>query len=325
MIHPRNLLLGVVVAVLVALNFALERPRLEVMADSALLPRLVRDDVARVEVERAASTDAPAALVVIARTDAGWSVEQLGGFPAQSWLVESLIDRLSALRTTAQVAREESSWEELGVSEQGSLRLRFLDTSGLPLASIVLGHPVQSAASAERSPHVRLEGRSEVYRAPGVPWVEPDPVHWIQTALFELGADEVSSLRLTVPDPSWRRQRFVAFTRSDAGAWLTSSGERAPRSAMRRLLDQLCELQVAELESTRPAALLEAVGLMRLGLEDAAGASAELVIGPLLPDGTRLAALQAWLDADQPWRIRLDPQIAAELTGRARDLATLGQ
>ena len=315
MIHPRNLVLGVLVIAVVGVRMLLRAPALEELVDAPLLPRVSRDNVARVLVEHTPEGGELQRVSVVRRGE-GWIVSELQDFPAQAWLVEQLIDRVGALRTTSQVAREASSWEELGVGED-ALRLRFEDESGVPVASLRLGRPVQSQASAERVPHLRLEGRDAVYRAPGVPWVEPEPARWMRTALFELTPESVTGLGLVsavAQVEPWRAE----YARGESGAWTSDSGARAPRTAMRRLVDQLCGLQAARLES-EPGELRQGewTELTLRGLNERAEA---LVIGPPLPDGGRLAARASWLADRRPWRVRLDAALGEELVARAREL-----
>jgi hypothetical protein len=292
MLSRRNLALAGVLAVVVALNVALE-PRGRTVASAApLLPSFDAARAARVEVAR---DDAE---LVLVREPEGWVHDGPGRFAASGYALEELFARLAALSTADKSAADPDSHARLGVDERGT-RIVVRDARGDVLASLVQGAVPGGAGS-----HVRRADQALVVRAAAFAPLGTDATAWIDTTLVSLPPGDVHGLRL-------RRGRDgldLELLREPDGTWRCATRGRegtVPRAVVDRLLQAACELVFSDVVA---AASPAAVGLdaprATLSLAHGAERSLALHLGADLDaehvavtrgdwDPTRVVALRA--------------------------------
>lgn len=180
-LHPRNLLLALVLAALVAANVLLAPDVRRARTGGPLVAPFDAADVARIEI--AAGDGEP---VVLERADGAWSVATRDGFPAFAYAVEDLLGALARLTRGDRVGAEPDTHALFGVGAAGT-RITLTDPAGRALAAVVQGAPPGLATGS----YVRRAAADDVVRAPTFPPVGTTAGAWLDTRLVDLKPAEV--------------------------------------------------------------------------------------------------------------------------------------
>jgi hypothetical protein len=241
----------------------------------ALVPGLDVAAVTAVEIEDAAGR------VRLSRSDEGWTVDDLDGFPADSERIERLLNEIADARVGHPVVRSARYHDALGVADAAAeARVRLFDGSGEALADVLLG---TSPNFGER--HVRLAGDDRVYEVERFDrWsVRSDADTWIDKALFpDVNAASVTRVRVSGPEGE------LALARTDDGAWEIESDSTGSleddAEELARRVDALVGLRLAEPAGPDAPSFAdgEAAGRLELTVagDGVAARTVTLLVGP---------------------------------------------
>jgi len=305
-VHPRNVVLALVLAALLAANALLARPRSEAQAGGPLAPGF--DPAAVERIELSAPGAEPLALE---RGDGGlWTVVQRGGFPAYAFAVDELFARVRALSRSDRVGEEAAAHDAQGVGASGT-RLAFEDRDGRALLELVQGAPPGLAAGC----NVRLAAEVDVYRAPGLPPVPVSPAAWLDTRLAVFEPAEVRALAARRQGQPWLELERDALGWGAPGP----EGARAQRTRVERLLQVAAQLIFADVLALEagPATGLDAP-VTELVLELKDGERVTLALGGRADDGAYYATNSGW---PRPWCVALPAETADVLLAALEDVA----
>jgi len=152
------------------------------------------------------------------RVDDAWTIEQAGGYPADTTKIDGLLDKLENLEVRRPVVRSSRYHEALGVTpKQHERELRIWDgESDTPRVELFVGKSSNYGIN-----NVRRADRDEVFEVAGLsPWdMRPEAVSWIQTQLVDVQPDQIRSLTLT------NRHGTFELSRDEAGTWSVTKGQ----------------------------------------------------------------------------------------------------
>jgi len=204
MLNTRNLCLLLLLLSLVGLDFLQRAGFTQDGRTEPLFPGFDPQQVAHIEIECADEG-------VHLDLEAGrWVVRERQGFPAEPFLVESLIKRLPDLVSADQVAREENSRGLYGLDE-GHTAVRLSSNSGELLAAFRAGLPANEAQGCYLQP----EGENGIYRAASMGVPQLDPALWLNLHLVA-GFDMTRVTGLDLDLGGDRRLRLQAL---EHGRW----------------------------------------------------------------------------------------------------------
>lgn len=313
-ILPRNLLLLLLLAALVAANIWLERVPRESATTERLFPAFDPARVAVVEIiaEIVVPGEGEAASLRFARHDEGWRLSEAGGFPVLAPRVDSLVKRVATLGTADRVGESRASHPSFGVGDSGR-RLRFLDDAGVPLAALVQGAGPEGGAGC----YLRAETGDAVYRAATLPLVDTNPMVWIDTRLVVLDPARINGVHGRLEEEG------IDFdlTLTENGRWQSADPVAAPlaSAAVGPLLAVASRLYFAALDSRLPGpeSGLDPPALqLEFRLDD--GTAVEAWIGAPVESDLRLATNPGW---DGAWCVRLPETSFSRLRTMMRRIA----
>jgi len=309
-LHPRNLVLLVLVLACLALEFLLRPEQAPALDPSPVFDELDPRTAVRVRIEEGGG--APA--LVLQREEGSWKLASWFDFPAHEWVVEDLVSRLRGLKRGELVSADPGAEELFGFD--GSERsLRIEGEGGRLLAELELGTGPEGRGS-----HVRERGRAEVYRAPALVLPEVDPRRFVRADLLEFDPAELRAIELELAS----EEVLVRLERIEDGRWKDTRGELLGASKVDGLVTWASHLYLQDVVAALPEPHhgLEGRGWARLRLELEDG-ERELLLGePRSPEagglGERYATCKGW---ERPWVVTVSPLTAERLVRLARALA----
>ena len=300
-LHPRNLLLLVVLFGLTGWNVVLERGGPVARESGPLLSDFDPARVARVLLTPAEGE--PLELVRAGEGD-GWVLPASGGFPVFAYAVGDLLNRIGQLSRADLVGQEPGSFGAHGVGTAG-LRIALQDASGSALAELIQGAPPGLAAGS----NVRLADGDAVYRASGLRPVSTAPAAWLDTRLIDFDPTRVRGVAI---HHEGGRIFLDLLREQDSWRLLNETGKRAPKNLVERVLQVTSTLVFADLTDARiepkngfgspPQTLIE--------VELADDERASVWIGLPTGEGAYLATNPAWPKA---WCVELPSRTAEVL------------
>lgn len=324
-LHPRNLVLLVLVVGLAAAKVALDEPLTTASSSGPLVAGadLLETRTARVRIEDPAGGEA----VTLVRDGATWRVEERWNHPAEPTAVAELLARVAALNLADRVANEAANHGRFGVGED-ALRIRLQDGAGRSLADLRQGRPAEGGDAGVGS-YVRLASGDDVLRAHRFEPVSPAPRAWLDTRLLRF--DPAVATQLSVHHEGGRI--FFDLMRTPDG-WRDVAREGTPevsRLAVERLLTVASTLYFEDVAGTElrvedgfgapPETLIE----VAVGTEEEPRI-VSLWIGVPTGDGFTLATNPARAEGAAegpatPWIVRLPSESARVLFGAIEALA----
>ncbi len=310
MIAPRNLVLALVLAALVAANVLLGGET-RVRVPRELFPAFLPKDALRVEIET------PDGSLVLQRnaTEEPWILPGSADYPAREERVGALLDRLAALSDLDLLTEEPARAVDYGLGE-GASQVSVFGAGDVLLVALEQG----DAAPATRggaAHYVRAAGGPRVVRAPRWSGLSARPVVWLDTRWVRFEPALLRALEIEVQDQAQdqpqaaKRERRIE--REDVERWRDDAGQVVRAAPMRAVLDRLRSVFFDEVVSaTASAALRDApAALLRLETNRARGTDElrviELRLGARAADGSREAQV------DETQVVRLGPEMAAAL------------
>ncbi len=172
-----------------------------------------------------------------------WQVDDLGGFPADSQKVETMIEELEMLevrRPVVSSGRYHSAFKVDGDENEARIRL-WEDASGDPAVDLIVG-----SAPNFRSSHVRRADEDDVYEVRGLSAydVRPDVSNWIEREFVDVDDLRVLGLTLTNAAGSFE------LAKQD-GVWTLvspalSGGEQLDQGKIYSLVRSVASLRVSD-------------------------------------------------------------------------------
>ena len=307
-IHPRNVVLFLLLVVLVAANLVLAPPDRNAASVVPLFPALDPAEAARIEVT--VPTDDGVETLELTRRDGVWVLPAHRSFPVLPRVVDGLLARVHNLATIDRVGAEASSHSLYGVDE-GSRRLRIEDAAGKVLAEFLQGDAPSGAAGS----HVRPLPGNAVYRTTDLGPLSAVAGRWIDTQLLHLDPTTVRGISVR----SEGTGIDFALLRLEDGRWRVAdpnpavTPEYLAPAAVEPLLLTLQNLPfrgVADGTAT-DAAFGLAPPQLRLELDVGEAEPRTLLLGAPTPDGEhRYASEAGWSTA---WVVTLPAASAARL------------
>jgi hypothetical protein len=139
------------------------------------------------------------------RNGEAWSVKERGGYPLDTEKVRAFLVQLANAELAEPKTAASDRWplldlEDPAAAESKSGLVRLLDTSGKPIAALVVGKRRSNAFGTGRhGVYVRRPNETQTWLASGDPNVVLDVKEWVDPAIFK--ADPEKLLRVTVAHP----------------------------------------------------------------------------------------------------------------------------
>ncbi len=313
-LHRRNWVLLAVVVVCFGLELLLRPDKAPPIDRTPVFEGLNPRVVQRLRIE-APGTDRP---LVLERVDNAWVLSSQHGFPAHTWVVEDLLSRLRGLNHSDRVSDDAGAALLFGFD--GSERSITIEGEGARMLAQLHVAPGPQG----RGSHVRPLNHPDIYRAPAIALVEPDPKRFVKADLFEFDPALLKSIELELAS----EETLARVERVGDGRWRKASGELLSPAKLDPLIAWASHLYLQEVVAAAPVA---AHGIhnreeggswarLRLVLEDG---ERELLLGNARPAtegglGERYATCSTW---DTPWVVTVSPLTAERLSQLARALA----
>ncbi len=249
-----------------------------VSLDQPLAPGLAErlDQVAQIRVVVAGRT------ATVRRGEAGWVVDELGGFPVDAGKIQALARSLVTARVLEAKTDRPERWARLELedptAEKAKSRLVVLsDASGAEIVKLVVGKtryglfgPGRGGVYARRADEPRawlLDRRIEI---------PEEPIGWIERRILDVPRDQVARVVLR---PGTAEELVAARAGAEATE-LTLEGVPEGRTADKDKLDRLAgTLSDLTLQEVRPAAQVAfAADAPRARFETASGLVVEAVV-----------------------------------------------
>jgi hypothetical protein len=183
--------------------------------------------------------------ITIKRSDKGWVVPELDGYPVPFEKVKTALVDLSKLRfleaktsDPARYARLEV--EELKAKDAKSKRVEVRNTDGKVIAAAIIGKRNDSLFGADRGgTYVRNDGDPRVWLAEGIVRLGTKPVDWVARGVVDLDSKDVKSVDIREPDGkefSIRREKkttedfklgIIPKGKAQRGQWETNQMPKA--------------------------------------------------------------------------------------------------
>ncbi len=223
--------------------------------------------------------------VTLTRTDGGWGLDELDGFPANEKKVDELIGDLAGLevrRPVVRSAKYHSTFKVETGDNEGRVKL-WAGSEGDPVADLIVG-----SSTNYRALHVRRPGDSEVYEVSDLAAydVRADAGAWARTKLLDVGADALRSLSIKNPDGSFE------LVKGESGWTVPDAPEtQLDKSKVDSLVRTVAGLSIAaplgpsdEYGPTSAEATATVTLRWTTGVEGDPGGSAVVLIGDKRPD-----------------------------------------
>ena len=174
---------------------------LEARGGTAVFPALRgrAGSVVEIEVGRAGAGFA------FERRGDGWANTGLGGYPARSELIETVLSEVAGLGYLEPKTARTALYPKLAVEDAGpgagSTRLTLRDGDGGVLADLIVGKARPRTASAHRAGvYIRLPGRERAWLAEGTLDVHRDAAGWSDHEIVDVDARSVRSMTIRHED-----------------------------------------------------------------------------------------------------------------------------
>lgn len=187
-------------------------------------------DLAPEMIERIVLTDDQGKLIVLAKEKSGWAAGE-DSYPVTATKIESLLKKLSRLKSARLVTRTRGSHARLKVSDEVFVRKVELGVKHGDSKIFFLG-----TSPNYKTIHVRAAGDNEVYLAKDLSsWeLQPDVDSWWENKYINLPSTDIDAVSLTNANGSFSIKRVT-----DDGWELEENAERKlSREAVQELLDK---------------------------------------------------------------------------------------
>lgn len=190
-------------------------------------------------VRRLAIADDEQHAIVLEKTDKGWVIMSAGNFPVDQEKINSLLAKLTNLKTSRLVTRTRSSHKRLKVGKQTFSRRLELGLENGDSHTLYLG-----SAPNYKTIHVRADKAGEVYLVKDLAsWEAPvEEASWWPTHYMQLKAADLKGVKLT------NKHGVLTLHRNEAGQWrLADAADKETLSEDALMfLDKISEITVAE-------------------------------------------------------------------------------
>lgn len=175
--------------------------------------------------------------VELARTDAGWTLPEVDGYPVDDKRVDELLDALEQVRVRRPVVSSARYHERLEVADgKFQKRLRVWAGGDEPIADLYFGTSPQYQVQ-----HVRRAGEDAVYEARGLAsWqLRTRADGWVDKHLVDVPVERVARVELTNASGS------LALVRDGEQGWRLDGGPAVDEDKADALVRQLASLWIS--------------------------------------------------------------------------------
>jgi hypothetical protein len=137
-------------------------------------------------------------VVTLSRSGKGWTVQEKGGYAADTGKLRELLLKLADARLMEAKTTNERHYADLGVEEIKSAGAKGVKVvlSGLASpAELIIGH----ISAKSGGTFVRRPGDTQSWLANGSLTVDRDPANWIDRAIVDIAPERISEITLTKP------------------------------------------------------------------------------------------------------------------------------
>jgi hypothetical protein len=180
-----------VMVLLVAVFGYRERPGTVAGAAVPWLPGLKQQlgDLRRLRLQSSAET------VTLARTDAGWGVEERSGYPADFSQLETLLEALANARLLEQKTAKPEFFERLGLVDiehpgREAVQLEMWNAAAEPFVRVLIG----KAAEGRSGRYVRAVSEVQTWLIDTSPEPVTSPADWLERKLLDVDFARVASV-----------------------------------------------------------------------------------------------------------------------------------
>ena len=225
-----------VMVLLVAVFGYRERPGTVAGAESPWLPELKQQlgELRRLRLQSSAET------VTLARTDAGWGVEERAGYPADFRQLETLLEALASARLVEQKTAKPEFFDRLGLVDieqpaSEAVQLEIWNAGEQPFVRVLLG----KAAEGRNGRYVRAVSEQQTWLIDTSPEPMTNPADWLERKLLDVDFSRVASVEprarrhARVQRGACRGRRRAARRRCAAGGQGAALPERLRRRGAR--------------------------------------------------------------------------------------------
>lgn len=153
------------------------------------------DDLDRLRITKAGA----AVVVTLQRGEAGWTVAERDGWPADVGQLRSWLQGLSSARLLEAKTSRPENYPQLGVTDPVDPDSKAVQAEldiGDRTRSLIIGHSNPNG----RGSFVRVPGQSQSWLADADLAIESDPSRWLDRSLLSVPPDRIASVRIERPD-----------------------------------------------------------------------------------------------------------------------------
>jgi hypothetical protein len=241
--------------------------------------------------------------LVVERSEDGWQLPALGGFPVSEIKVTDLLGKLAGIQRRIPVGTTAAAIARFKVGEDGFERRLTLEVAAGPLGTLYLGD-----SPGFRRLFVRADGDAAVYEAQLALFDVADKAdEWTKKTLLQLEPEAIEGIRVGA----------VALARGEDGAWTLeglAEDEALDQEAVEDLVGKIANLSFRGVLGTaeKPEYGQDAP-LLTLEV-DLAEASRSYVVSALVGSEDRVLKVSS-----QPYYFRLSQLTAEDLTEITRE------
>lgn len=187
-----------------------------------------------------------------------WLLPQYGGFPVQSFYVQSRLSILAGFDADQIASRSDDALSRFQVAPDNFYRRVTLSTENGGSNVIYIG---STPDETTRRRFTRLDGENEVYinRDPGQGQLETDPTVWIDTLYFGVEPSTISQIEI-------QNENGTLTLMQQDGQWTT--GDLAPNQALDNTFLSTLSQQLGSFRLDDPVERYEEADLAALGLDN---------------------------------------------------------
>ncbi|MEM6639756.1 MAG: DUF4340 domain-containing protein [Pseudomonadota bacterium] len=196
--RPLSLVVGAVLAALVAYLVSQNRaPDTRLASEESLVPGLAEglNEVSRLVI----TGPGDRVKVSLSRGDDRWTVDERGGYVADTAKIRSLLIDLGDARLLEQKTSREENYAALGVQaidadDAGGVQVLLEGLDGAP--AVIIGKPARNAGSV----YVRRADEATSWATNKRLRVEQDPAQWLVKDIVDIRPARIQSVRIEHPD-----------------------------------------------------------------------------------------------------------------------------
>jgi hypothetical protein len=209
--------------------------------------------------------------LTLARSGDAWGIADRDGFRLQGDKLRELLTGLTELRITEPRTADAAQYARLGVDdpkakETTATLLRVLDSAGVPLAELIIGHRrVRTAGNVPETIYIRRPGEAQSWLAEGRLPADADPQLWFDRDIANIAKEKIASVSIH------RGDTVIDLAMQDGKPVMTAPAEH-PKLDDYKLEDVFRSLEQLTLTEVKKAGAVpgEKLGFAEIRLTDGA-------------------------------------------------------